>query len=320
MAITLAFVGTVVSETVGANAGLGYLIALAGSNFQMPLVFAALLLLAVEGIAMYAVFAYVEQLFHALGLPLLDERCGLSVRCRCISCSMANCAPKQGIPPSITVLDYLRGHARLTGTKEGCAEGDCGACTIVVARPRDGKMQYEAVNSCLMLLPQLDGASVLTVEGLASNGELHPVQQALVETDGTQCGFCTPGFVMALLRLPAGRRAGRDRAHPRCAGRQPVPLHRLPARSSPRRMPAAAAKPRVRSGPRCAEQRRLSLRRARRVWMPRSLDELVALRAEHPDALLLAGGTDLGLAAARTASSFRRLILTGACRTCAASL
>jgi len=126
---------------------------------------------------------------------------------------------EQGIPPSITVLDYLRGHARLTGTKEGCAEGDCGACTIVVARPRDGKMQYEAVNSCLMLLPQLDGASVTTVEGLASNGELHPVQKALVETDGTQCGFCTPGFVMALYAFQqGGEPVETERIHDALAG------------------------------------------------------------------------------------------------------
>ena len=165
---------------------------------------------------------------------------------------------EQGIPPSITVLDYLRGHARLTGTKEGCAEGDCGACTIVVARARDGKMQYEAVNSCLMLLPQLDGASVTTVEGLASNGELHPVQKALVETDGTQCGFCTPGFVMALYAFQqGGEPVETERIHDalagnlcRCTGYKAI----VAAAHA-----AAGAKPRAEVGPRCAEQRRLSL-------------------------------------------------------------
>src|SRR5918994_1118727 len=92
--------------------------------------------------------------------------------------------------PTMTVLDWLRGVARLTGTKEGCAEGDCGACTIAVGRPRDGVLRYEAVNACLMVVPQLDGAAVLTVEGVADRGRLHPVQQALLDTDATQCGFC----------------------------------------------------------------------------------------------------------------------------------
>ena len=126
---------------------------------------------------------------------------------------------EENVPPSTTVLDYLRGTCRLTGTKEGCAEGDCGACTIVVARERGGKIYHEAVNSCLMLLPQLDGAAVTTVEGLASHGELHPIQKALVETDGTQCGFCTPGFVMALYAFQqGGEPAETERIHDALAG------------------------------------------------------------------------------------------------------
>ena len=108
-------------------------------------------------------------------------------------------------PPSMTVLDWLRTHARLTGTKEGCAEGDCGACTIVLGRERGGARRYEAVNSCLMLLPQIANCEVLTVEGLAApDGTLHPVQQALLDADATQCGFCTPGFVMAMFAFHHG--------------------------------------------------------------------------------------------------------------------
>ncbi len=120
-----------------------------------------------------------------------------------------------GVPPTTTVLDWLRLDARLTGTKEGCAEGDCGACTIVIGRPADERLHYEAVNSCLMLLPQLDGASVLTVEGLAAaDGTLHPVQQALIDADATQCGFCTPGFVMAMFAFHHGGEGRRGYAHP----------------------------------------------------------------------------------------------------------
>jgi xanthine dehydrogenase small subunit len=105
----------------------------------------------------------------------------------------------RSIPPATTLLDYLRKTKRLTGTKEGCAEGDCGACTVVVGELRGGKVRYRAVNACIVLLPMLEGRSVTTVEHLrGDNGGLHPVQQALVDAHGSQCGFCTPGFVMSL--------------------------------------------------------------------------------------------------------------------------
>src|SRR5688572_27585655 len=114
-------------------------------------------------------------------------------------------------PPTMTVLDWLRGRAGLTGTKEGCAEGDCGACTIVLGRQVDGSLHYEAVNSCLMMLPQIDGSAVVTVEGLAAGeGSLHPVQQALADADATQCGFCTPGFVMAMFAFQHGGEPAED--------------------------------------------------------------------------------------------------------------
>src|SRR3954467_12479805 len=104
-----------------------------------------------------------------------------------------------GTPATTTLLDYLRQRAGLRGTKEGCAEGDCGACTVVIERLRpDGSLERRAVNACLTMVGQVDGFGIRTVEGLVSpEGELHPVQQAFVETEGTQCGFCTPGFVMA---------------------------------------------------------------------------------------------------------------------------
>ncbi len=96
-----------------------------------------------------------------------------------------------GVSPSVTVLDWLRAQ-RLTGTKEGCAEGDCGACTVVLDRGRDSSPRYQAVNSCLMLLPQLDGLEVITVEGISQNGELHPVQKLLIKPTARNAASARP--------------------------------------------------------------------------------------------------------------------------------
>ncbi|MCK6449346.1 MAG: xanthine dehydrogenase small subunit [Alphaproteobacteria bacterium] len=207
--------------------------------------------------------------------------------------------------PTMTVLDYLRGVRRLTGAKEGCAEGDCGACTIAVAWPHGGA-RYRAVNSCLMLLPQIDGAAVLTVEGLAApDGALHPVQQALVETDGTQCGFCTPGFVMAMLAFRQGGETADDAAiHDalagnlcRCTGYRPIVDACKRAAAAPDPLAARAAE----------DLARLSdvppgigyTRHGRSFYAPRSIDDLHQLLRQNPEAPLLGGGTDLGLLASK---------------------
>ncbi|MDH3551075.1 MAG: 2Fe-2S iron-sulfur cluster-binding protein, partial [Gammaproteobacteria bacterium] len=107
------------------------------------------------------------------------------------------------VDPTRTVLQFLREDLRRTGTKEGCAEGDCGACTVVLAElNRDGTdLEVKAINSCIQFLPTLDGKELITVESLSDKGDLHPVQQAMVDLHGSQCGFCTPGFVMSLFAL-----------------------------------------------------------------------------------------------------------------------
>ena len=102
--------------------------------------------------------------------------------------------------PGLTLLDYLRNQARLTGTKEGCAEGDCGACTVLIAELYDNSLKYTAANACILLLGMVDGKQVLTVEHLASD-TLHPAQQAMIDHHGSQCGFCTPGMILAAKSL-----------------------------------------------------------------------------------------------------------------------
>jgi xanthine dehydrogenase small subunit len=106
------------------------------------------------------------------------------------------------VSPVQTLLDFLRLDRNLRGTKEGCAEGDCGACTVLVGRLLDGRLKYESVNACIRFVGSLDGCHVVTVDCLAApGGPLHPVQQAMVDTHASQCGFCTPGFVMSLYGL-----------------------------------------------------------------------------------------------------------------------
>jgi xanthine dehydrogenase small subunit len=218
-------------------------------------------------------------------------------------------------PPSMTVLDYLRGVRRLTGTKEGCAEGDCGACTIAVTRPGEGGLRYQAVNSCLMLLPQLDGASVVTVEGLAGkDGTLHPVQQALVDTDGTQCGFCTPGFAMTMFAFQQGGEAASDAAiHEalagnlcRCTGYRPIVEACRRIAGSGVRPPGDAAI--VAAGLAESSLDNEYSHDGQRFFAPQSVDVLIKLLGYSPEAMLLGGGTDLGLLASKERRRFPAII------------
>ena len=198
-----------------------------------------------------------------------------------------------GVSPMTTLLDWLREQRGLKGTKEGCAEGDCGACTVVLERGG----RREAVNSCIALLGQVDGLSVRTVEGLRGrDGGAHPVQTAMAEADATQCGFCTPGFVMSAYAFAAGaEKPDLETIHDalagnlcRCTGYRPIveAMTRVAGLS----IEPAPALP----------QRTCSAAFGETFFAPRSLAELLALRAEHPEALLLAGATDLGLLASRS--------------------
>ena len=212
----------------------------------------------------------------------------------------------EGAAPARSLLDWLREDMHATGTKEGCAEGDCGACTVALGEAVGGALQLRAVNACIRLLPTLDGKAVFTVEDLATlagPGRLHPVQQALVSGHGTQCGFCTPGFAMSLFALYEN--------HPTCPSREAIidALAGNLCRCTGYRpivgaLPAAYRLPRVSldRGPILAALARMAalpplIYRAggRRFIAPRSLAELAAARQANPQARLVAGATDLAL-------------------------
>ena len=135
------------------------------------------------------------------------------------------------LQPSETLLEYLRLREGAMGTKEGCCEGDCGACTVALGSLQDGQVVFEPVNACITLLGMVDGKEVVSVDDLAAeDGALHPVQSAMVRHDGSQCGFCTPGFVMSLFALyHSGEKPDRDVVNDwlagnlcRCTGYRPI--------------------------------------------------------------------------------------------------
>jgi len=211
-----------------------------------------------------------------------------------------------GFDPTTTVLQWLREGERRCGTKEGCAEGDCGACTVVLGELDRGAVRLRAVNACLLLLPALDGKALFTVESLrAPDGTLHPVQRSLVECHGSQCGFCTPGFVMSMFALYESERAPPSRSRIddslagnlcRCTGYRPIVdavrrAYELGERDG------AAARATLAEGLRgLARSDTLELEHGgRRYFAPRTLDALAALLERHPGAHLVAGATDVGL-------------------------
>jgi len=202
---------------------------------------------------------------------------------------------ESSVSPTMTALDFLRENACLTGTKEGCAEGDCGACTIALVR--NGSDRLEAVNSCLLAVGQLDGAEVVTVEGLAEkDGELEAVQQAIVTQDGTQCGFCTPGFVMALQALRHSGETVTDAViHDalagnlcRCTGYRSIVDAARAACSVPNTDVSGDGSISLQASDAYEAGGQL-------YYAPKTIGELIARRTEYPDAPLLSGGTDLGL-------------------------
>jgi xanthine dehydrogenase small subunit len=196
----------------------------------------------------------------------------------------------EGFSAQTTLLDFLRWRG-LTGAKEGCAEGECGACAVVMVRPRGDASTYLPVNSCLLFLPMAAGQEIYTVEALAEGGPLAAVQQAMVDFGGSQCGYCTPGFVIAMFaeQYRPGRQGPCD-IHAltgnlcRCTGYRPIRDAALALG------PAPADKFRARLDAPAPEVGPVNYNGFSR---PETLAQCLALMADHPEARLIAGGTDL---------------------------
>ncbi len=212
--------------------------------------------------------------------------------------------------PTTTVLQYLRSLPGHKGVKEGCAEGDCGACTVVLAEPdARGKLQYKAVNSCLIFLPKLHGKQLITVENLQdAQGTLHPVQRYVAEGNGAQCGFCTPGIVMSLFShyktdLPAEREAIEDTLSGnlcRCTGYQPILEAALRAIDERREDGFSQEEEQVAAQLKTISGTGVRLRTGTHYYsLPASLKEAFAEMEAHPGALLLNGATDVALKVTR---------------------
>ena len=224
------------------------------------------------------------------------------------------CVDAGGLPPTTTLLDWLREVRGLTGTKEGCNEGDCGACTVIVSDETGSR----ALNACILFLPQLHRKAVRTVEGISGpDGALHPVQQAMIAHHGSQCGFCTPGFIASMACAHMNGETDHDRALAgnlcRCTGYAPILRAARAAEDAPvpdwmRDDPGfflaeiLSGRP---EGP-GADSPPLA-------WHPRTTDELAQLYAAHPQATLIAGATDVGLWVTKQLRDLERPIFLNGC-------
>lgn len=205
----------------------------------------------------------------------------------------------------LSLSDFLRRRMGLTGTKVVCAEGDCGSCAALIGRPDGNGIRYAAVTSCIQIVFQLDGAHVVTIEGLRAANDLNPVQQAMVKCQGTQCGFCTPGFVVALCDVMQGResvdahtiRRGLVGNLCRCTGYDSIIRAGLSV--DPRKLPPldtlyppeAIAPALARAG----EQEVLIETGARKFYKPVEIERAARFRGDNPRCVVISGATDIGV-------------------------
>jgi xanthine dehydrogenase small subunit len=228
--------------------------------------------------------------------------------------------------PTLTLLDHLRLNEHAVGTKEGCAEGDCGACTVVLRKKVNGRLVYQPVNACILLAGQADGAEVITVEDLADGANLHPVQRLLADGHGSQCGFCTPGFVMAMFALyhrDAAAVPSRDAVNDwiagnlcRCTGYRPIVDAAVSAcgRGQSDRFTAQETQTLGALGAIDDDDDVFVGSDERFFAAPASIAGLAKLYAAHPDAVLVGGATDVGLWITKKLKTLPKIIWLGRVR------
>ena len=204
-----------------------------------------------------------------------------------------------------TILNYIRLKLKKTGTKEGCAEGGCGACTIVLGELKKNNITYKAINSCIAFVPSLEGKQLLIVEDLISkNGSLHPVQNAMVKYHGSQCGFCTPGFVMSLFAMYKNYSSYDDKLIKdtiagnlcRCTGYRPIIDAAISLNNQNQLDQFKKIKKNTISLLKKIKQKNISIKNFdKKYFAPRSIIELKKVIKKYPNSKLLSGGTDLSL-------------------------
>ncbi len=231
---------------------------------------------------------------------------------------------KEGFKPTTTVLNYLRSLPGHKGVKEGCAEGDCGACTVVLASlDNRGSLQYESVDSCLIFLPMIHGKQLITVENLARKEGyktiLHPVQLALKENDGSQCGYCTPGIVMSMFALY------KNHDHPtrdiitdsltgnlcRCTGYRPIVDAAANLFVDKQTDQFTENEDRITALLQTIAEKQNPIEvisNDQHYLKPFTLEQAVNFRKEHPDARVVSGATDLALLQTKKRIHFSKIL------------
>mgnify|MGYP001177424767 CR=1 FL=1 len=220
--------------------------------------------------------------------------------------------------PNETILNYIRLKLKKTGTKEGCAEGGCGACTVVLGELKDNNIVYKAINSCIAFVPSLEGKQLLIVEDLISkNGSLHPVQKAMKDYHGSQCGFCTPGFVMSLFEMYKNYSSYNNKVIQesisgnlcRCTGYRPIIDAAKSLNNNNKSDQFKKNKKATITLLKKIKQQSISINNYnKKYFAPRTISELKKIIKKFPSATLLSGGTDLSLIVTKEKKDIENII------------
>ena len=206
--------------------------------------------------------------------------------------------------PNETILNYIRTKLKKTGTKEGCAEGGCGACTVVLGELKKNNINYKAINSCIAFVPSLEGKQLILVEDLISKDELHPVQKAMVNYHGSQCGFCTPGFVMSLFAMYKSYSSYNENIIKdsiqgnlcRCTGYKPIIDAAKSLNKKNKSDHFSRDKKIIITLLKKIKQRSITIySNNKKYFAPKTVYELKKILKQHPNSKLLSGGTDVSL-------------------------